>query len=249
MLCQDTSAAFHTRLFAPLFLRAGRFADRILADSTQTKADIIAHLGIAENKITVVNLGVADKFAPMPKEPREHYVVGYVGSLSRRKRLDHLLRAFYLLKERLTETPVRLVICGSKRLEYPALVKLATEHDISRDVEFRGFVTEETLVETYNSFDVFVLPSEWEGFGLPILEAQKCGVPVVIRKGTHIPSEVSAACLQAESETDIADKIQRLFTDSDFRSTVIREGLEHSKQFTWEKTVRQVLAIYEEQLL
>jgi glycosyltransferase involved in cell wall biosynthesis len=138
LLCRDTSSAFHTRLFAPLFLRIGKSADRIIADSSQTREEMIAHLSISGDKITVVNLGVDDVFTPMKKEPRDHRVIGYVGALSRRKRLNYLLKAFRLLKERHAETPVRLVICGSKRLEYPALVKLAAELDVSNDVEFRG---------------------------------------------------------------------------------------------------------------
>jgi glycosyltransferase involved in cell wall biosynthesis len=160
-----------------------------------------------------------------------------------------LLKAFRLLRERYPEIPMRLVVCGSKRLEYQSLMKLATELDISRDVEFRGFVAEDALVETYNSFDVFVLPSEWEGFGLPVLEAQRCGVPVVIREETHIPCEVSKCCLKARSEEDMVDKMHQLLTDSSLRSTVVQEGMEYSRQFTWEKTVQDTLAVYEGQLL
>ena len=206
---------------------------------------MIAHLGISGDKITVVNLGVDDMFTPMKKEPRGHRVIGYVGALSRRKRLDYLLKTFRLLKERHTETPIRLVICGSKRLEYPALVKLAAELDVSNDVEFRGFVEEDALVETYNSFDVFVLPSEWEGFGLPILEAQRCGVPVVVREGAHISREVSKFCLKARSEEDMADKIYQLLTNSDLGATTIEKGLEYSRRFTWENTVEDTLKVYE----
>jgi glycosyltransferase involved in cell wall biosynthesis len=246
LLCQDTSSAFHTRLFAPLFLRVGKLADRVIADSSQTKEEMIVHLGISEDKITVVNLGVDDKFVPARKALRDHHVIGYVGALSRRKRIDYLLRAFHILKKKHAEIPVRLVVCGSKRLEYPALVKLAAELNVSGDVEFTGFVAEDALVETYHSFDVFVLPSEWEGFGLPVLEAQRCGVPVVVRESTNIPCEVSKACLKAHSEEDMASTIYALLSDQTVRSQTIAEGLTYSRQFTWQQTVIETLGVYRE---
>ncbi len=248
LLCENTSVAFYARLLAPLTYRIGKFADRVIADSSQTRAQMIEHLGISGDKITIVNLGVDDRFIPMKTETRDHYVIGYVGALSRRKRLDRLLRAFYILKGKYSKASVRLVIGGSKRLEYPALVRLADDLNISSDVEFRGFVVEDTLVRTYNSFDVFVLPSEWEGFGLPVLEAQRCGVPVVVYKDAYIPSEVSKACLKAKYEEDMADQIYRLLTDSSHRSSVVQEGIEYSKKFTWEKTVRDTLDVYEQLL-
>lgn len=246
LLCQDTSSAFHTGLFAPLFLRIGRFADRIIADSTQTKDEMVAHLGISRAKIAVVNLGVDGRFAPIKRETRDGYTIGYIGALNRRKRLDHLLHAFHRLKKKHSTTPVRLVICGSKRLEYPSLVMLSSELDLTDDVEFRGFVAEDALVETYNSFDVFVLPSEWEGFGLPILEAQRCGVPVIICEGAHIPAEVARCCLRATSEENMADTIHQLLTDSDLRRRTVEEGLEYSQRFTWERMVKETVEVYEE---
>lgn len=248
LLCRNTNSAYHTRLFAPLFLRIGKFADRIIVDSSQTREEVITYLGISGHKITVVNLGVDEKLTPVGKENKDHYVIGYVGALSKRKGLDYLLRAFRLLKDKYPETPVRLVVCGSKGLEYPTLVKLAADLHVSDDVEFRGFVAEEALAKTYNSFDVFVLPSEWEGFGLPILEAQRCGVPVIARAGAHIPHEVTVACLKARTEEDMADKIYRLLIEPELRSTIAEKGLEYSRQFTWRDTAKSTLKVYEEAL-
>jgi glycosyltransferase involved in cell wall biosynthesis len=249
LLCGNTNIASYAQLLAPLTLRVGRFADQVIADSSQTKAQIITCLRIPDDKITVVNLGVDERFIPMEKaKEQDQYIIGYVGALDRRKRLDYLLRAFHLLKRRWPIIPARLVICGGKGGEYSSWIRLATELSIDGDVEFRGFVSEEVLVRTYNSFDVFVLPSELEGFGLPILEAQRCGVPVVICEDARIPREVSQACLKAGSEEDMADRIYYLLTDPGLRSLVVQEGLEHSRQFTWNKTVQEVLAVYEELL-
>ena len=246
LLCGSTSSAFHTRLFAPLFLRIGRFADKIIVISFQTKEEMIAHLGIPAEKITVVNLGISDRFAPRPREKRDSYAIGYVGALNRRKALPYLIKAIHLLRAAHPETPATAVVCGERSLEYASLVRLATELGLSQAIEFRGSLTDDQLVDAYNSFDVFVLPSEWEGFGLPILEAQRCGLPVIIREDAHIPEEVSKCCLKADSEQDMADKIYRLLMDEHLSQAIAEEGLEYSQQFTWERTVQETLGVYEE---
>lgn len=249
LMYKDTGHAWYTRLLVPLYFRMGKFIDKIIADSSQTKKDLATRLGISESKITVVNLGVDRAFRPMNTEPHDGYVIGYVGALYRRKRLDYLLRAFRLLKEMKPRTPLKLVICGSEQLEYAALVKQASELGIAGDVEFRGFIAEDELVKVYNSFDIFVLPSECEGFGMPILEAQRCGVPVAIREDAHIPHEVSKCCLKVKSEKEMADKMWQVLVDSDLRSATIKAGLEYSRQFTWENTVKATLDIYQEAML
>lgn len=248
LLCDKTSSAFHTRLFAPLFLRIGRFADKIIVISFQTKEEMIAHLGIRAEKITVVNLGISDRFAPRPREKRDSYVIGYVGALSRRKALPYLIGSISILRANHPEVSAQLVICGERNLEYNRLAQLATELGLSEVIQFKGSLPDDELVEAYNSFDVFVLPSEWEGFGLPILEAQRCGVPVIIREDAHIPEEVSKCCLKADSEEDMADKICQLLVDERLRQAMIEQGLEYSQEFTWERTVQETLGVYEEAL-
>ena len=246
LLCDETSSAVHTRLFAPLFLRVGKFADRIIAISSQTKQELIQHLGLPAEKIAVVNLGIADAFQPQSRMNTGNHVIGYVGTLNRRKALPYLFRAIRILKASHPKLPAKLVICGEKKQEYDALVRLAKELGLNEIVEFRGSLTDEELVDAYNSFDVFVLPSEWEGFGLPILEAQRCGVPVIIRDDAHIPSEVRKCCLKATSEHDMASKMYELLTKAQLRQAVIDQGLEYSQQFTWERTVQETLKVYED---
>ncbi len=248
LVSRNTSSAFHARLFAPLFFRIGQLADRIIAISSQTRQEMIDQLRIPDDRISVVNYGISQIFRPLKRETQEANTIGYVGPLGRRKALDYLLRAVHLLKKRLETRELRLVICGSKNLEYPSLLRLASALNIDEEVEFRGFVAGERLVRAYSSFDVYVQPSEWEGFGMPILEAQRCGVPVIIRKDAHIPTEVSKCCLEASSEEDMANKIYELLTNEDHRQTMIEEGLEYSQQFTWTRAVQQTLTVYEKAL-
>jgi glycosyltransferase involved in cell wall biosynthesis len=245
-LGRQSGTAFHARLFAPLFLRVGHFADRVIADSSQTKRDIVAHLGIPADKIVVVGPGISDQFVVRPKPASRARIVGYLGALNPRKGLPFLIRSFRALGLRYPGQPVKLVLCGRRNHEYPRLARLAADLDLAEYVEFKGSLTDEQLVEAYNSFDVFVLPSDWEGFGFTILEAQRCGVPVIVRKDAHIPEEVSACCLKAGSEEDMADKIHALLTDDHLRQDLVDKGLDYSQQFTWERTVQQTLGVYEE---
>lgn len=245
LLGRNTGAALHTRLFAPLFFRVGRHADRIIANSSQTRQEMVVHLGIPVEKITVVKWGISEMFRAQRRAKRHSYVIGYVGALNRRKALPYLIRAIHILRATHPKIPVKLMICGKRNLEYTRLVRLTTELALSDVVQFRGSIPDDELVQAYNSFDVFVLPSEWEGFGLPILEAQRCGVPVIIREDAHIPAEVSMCCLKATSEEDMADKIYELLTDASLRQAIVEHGLEYSQQFTWERTVQQTVEVYE----
>jgi glycosyltransferase involved in cell wall biosynthesis len=240
--------AVHTRLSAPLFLRIGRFADRIIANSSATRDEIVERLGAPEHEISVVSWGVSQIFRPRHRVARQSRVVGYVGTLNRRKGLPYLIKSFHMLRMRYPATDARLILCGARNGEYARLMRLTAELGLSQFVEFRGSVSDDDLVEAYNSFDVFVLPSEWEGFGLPILEAQRCGVPVIVRQGAHIPEEVSACCLKAASEEDMADKIYALLTDAESRQDLAGRGLEYSQQFTWERAVQQTVSVYQELL-
>lgn len=248
LLCSNSGSRVHTRLFAPLFQRIGKHADRMIADSSQTKHEMVAHLGVPAAKITVVNCGVSGIFRPHSRLRSRGFVIGYVGALSRRKGLGFLLRVVHALRTKYIQAHIKLVICGKKRLDYARLAQLAADLELSEFVHFTGSIPDERLVDTYNSFDVFVLPSAWEGFGLPILEAQRCGVPVIIREDAHIPQEVSACCLKATSEEDMADRIYEVLTNASVRRTTVERGLEYSQQFSWERSVQQTMGVYEEVL-
>jgi glycosyltransferase involved in cell wall biosynthesis len=89
------------------------------------------------------------------------------------------------------------------------------------------------------------MPSDWEGFGLPILEAQRCGVPVIIRNEARIPEEVSRCCVKAISLEDMAEQMARLLLDAEFSQKIASNALAYSSQFTWERTVTETIAVYD----
>jgi glycosyltransferase involved in cell wall biosynthesis len=243
-----TGTSALARLFAPLFLRMGHYADSVIANSSLTKRELTSHLGIPPTKIRVVHLGISDLFQQQPKEKGPAFVIGHVGALNPRKALPYLVRTVRILLDWHRELPIRLEICGSLTHDRGSLMELVTQLGLNHITRFKGGLTDEQLVAAYNSFDVFLLPSEWEGFGLPILEAQRCGVPVVVREDAHIPPEVSKHCMKAASEEDMAEKAYGLLTDTKLRESIIGRGLEYSQHFTWERAVQQTIQVYEQAL-
>lgn len=154
--------------------------------------------------------------------------------------------AFKLAQKRMD---AKLVLAGGKirtvyqrHFNMPELVKGVAE------VETLDHIPESELASLYNSFDVMLFPSSYEGFGLPILEAQKCGVPVLILSDAKIPQEVTKKCVVCRDANDMAAKTLDLLEDPQNRSRISRAGIEYASQFTWENTVKQTLEVYEELL-
>jgi glycosyltransferase involved in cell wall biosynthesis len=241
-------SSWHLRFSAPHFYKLGKYCNKVIANSSQTKNELVQHLNFPQEKICVINLGVAERFQPAEKTDMSHFSIGFIGALAARKRVDYLLRAFYYLKKEHGPLNVKLKIYGRRDTAYQSLVELADDLNIRKDVEFHGPVPEKDLVGVYNSLDAYVVPSEWEGFGLPILEAQRCGIPVVIRADAHIPEEVGRHCLKATSARHMADILYEILEDDAVREHIARTGLEYSKRFTWEKTVKETISIYKEVL-
>jgi glycosyltransferase involved in cell wall biosynthesis len=248
-LYKDSSVSFHRRLAAPFFFRVGKYADKIIAVSTQTKEELVTYFGFPEDKIVVINPGISDEFQPSEREKEnEYFSIGYMGALAPRKRVDFAIRALHYLRKDHPELEIRFSVYGNKEQDYQKLVELVKRLGLTEYVEFKGFAPEDKLVEIYNSFDIFVLPSDWEGFGIPILEAQRCGLPVIVREDALIPSETSKCCIKVKTEEDMADKIYNLLENHDWRENIIKGGLEYSKQFTWERAIEKTIKVYREVL-
>lgn len=113
-------------------------------------------------------------------------------------------------------------------------------------MNYRGFIPEESIVETYNSLDILILTSDWEGFGMPILEAQSCGIPVIITEEARISEEVSRYCVKAKTPEDIADKIYEITQNSNLKKQIVDKGIDYARHFSWEKTIDATLKLYQE---
>lgn len=247
--CQKCRVSLYSHIINPfVYAVVGHYSDGAIAVSSLTKADLITAISIPGEKIKVIPHGVDDRFNVMRKSKKDIHVIGYIGALTRNKRVDFLIRAFKCLKEKYPEVNVVLRIYGGRPVECQRLQSLARTLNVEKYIKFNGFCPENKLVDTYNSFDVFVLPSEWEGFGIPILEAQRCGIPVVIRSDAHIPIETSLYCLKSSSHLDMADKIYALISDQLLRDNIIEAGMNYSKEFSWKSMVESTIKLYDSTL-
>ncbi|RPI83688.1 MAG: glycosyltransferase family 1 protein, partial [Nitrosopumilales archaeon] len=215
ILCGGSGAAFYTKKINPIIYKMiAAHSSKIIANSLQTKSELVENLKISSEKINVVNMGISNAFFPISRmELRECYFVGYLGSFLARKRIGYLIDSFNLLINAHPELRVKLMIYGGTEKSEFALSEQTKRLGLEGQVHIMGPAPDEQINDIYNSFDVFVLPSEWEGFGIPILEAQKCGVPVIIRGEAHIPGETSLHCVKSSSCSDMADKMYALLSD------------------------------------
>lgn len=211
-------------------------SDYLIANSTQTKEEAIL-LGFDKNRIFVSNHGIDERYLTNKihhKKPKT-FIVGYIGALRSVKNLPFAIRAINYLDN----TNVKFNIFGNLSSDYQNLKSLSKNKNIS----FQGFLPEEKLVETYDSFDAFVFPSNYEGFGLPILEAQARGLPVITYKYAKIPEEVTRYCFKASDPEHMAQIIQELKENGyDIKSK--KRAMSYARTFTWIKNAKETLTIY-----
>lgn len=249
LLLRNTYYGAGDRVFSLFAYHIASRCDVLVAVSEQTKSEVSKYLSVSPNKIRVISHGVADHFRVVPKM-KDRSLIGYVGDINPRKRVDFLLEGFALLKRRYLRE-ARLVIVGTPvaqflRDERAKLAEKASEGGLRDSVSFAGRVSEERLVALYNKMSVLVLPSDYEGFGFPIVESEKCGTPVIVRGDAKISSEVSAACLKVGSADELAQTLFEMLTNSELYNMRQRLAREHAAQFTWERCISQTLSLYQE---
>jgi glycosyltransferase involved in cell wall biosynthesis len=171
----------------------------------------------------------------------------HVGTLEPRKNLDVLLRAFAAVRERLKLDHV-LALVGARGWMYEELFRLVATLDLGEAVHFVDFVPADRLPLWYNCADLFVYPSAYEGFGLPVLEAMACGVPTVTSASSGLLELASSACLTVDpgSQESLEVAIARGLQDGQLRESMRNAGLERARQFTWEETAQATVCVYEQ---
>ncbi len=230
------------RVFSTFVYRLSVLCDAMIAVSEQTKSELIQGLGVSDRRVRVVNPGVSKAFRPIPSLKGNGPVVGYVGSLNARKRVEYLIRGFHLLRTR-HHSSAKLVIVG-RGDELPNLKILASSLQVEDAVTFLSGVTDARLNELYNQMSVLVIPSDYEGFGFPIVEAQTCGTPVVIRKDALITPEVASGCVKVSTVEELADRLMGLLTDDRESREASEAGMRNAQRFSWSECVRQTAMVY-----
>lgn len=244
------------RLFFPLAIRASaRKADALLAISESTRQDAIRLLGVSPAKITTTPLGISADFRPVGDARqleivRQRYhlpaeFILYVGLVEPRKNLPILLEAYRQLMERCV--PPALVIVGRLGWMYAEVFQQVEHLSLGERVFFAGYVAPSDLPIVYNLASLFVYPSKYEGFGLPPLEAMACGTPVITTAVSSMPEIAGdAALLVPPGEVDpLVDAMQSALADDALRQEMKRRGLERATLFSWERTARETLQVYE----
>jgi glycosyltransferase involved in cell wall biosynthesis len=226
-------------------------ADHVLADSEATRADLIARLGAPPEKVETLYSGVSRRFCPEPEAgERERLLARYglersyvlsVGTLQPRKNYVRLIRAFARL-----DTAACLVIVGGRGWLYEEVLAEAAQHPDR--VRVLGFVDDTDLPALYRGASLFAFPSFYEGFGLPVLEAMACGVPVVCSNSSSLPEVAGDAALLVDphDEAALADALVRGLADESLRRRLITRGLIRATRFTWERAARQLLAAFQD---
>ena len=233
-------------------------ADKIIAVSRSTKSDIVTLLGIEEDKIEVIyeasNLGLYSVKNSTDKCPiierysiRRPYFL-YIGEKRPHKNLEGLIEAFAIFKSRYDKWGSHLVIVGKEYSQYKGPLVQAKEHGLLESIIFTGFVPDEHLEAIYSEAEVFLLVSFYEGFGIPILEAMECGTPVITSNISSMPEVAGDAAIlvNPHDPEEIAKAMFAIMDSSSLRDELIQKGYERVQMFSWDKTARQTLEVYEE---
>ena len=235
--------------------RAVRHATHIIAVSEATKRDLIRLTGAPEKKITVIYEAAEPIYYPIHDQTvlariHEKYhlpeqIILFVGTVEPRKNLPTLIRAYRKLVDRY-RTEADLVIVGKQGWLYDDVYELVDELNLRERVRFLGRVPTADLPHLYNAAQMLVLPSYYEGFGLPPLEAMACGVPVIVSDTPAMSEVVADAGLRVAPEDDegFAVGMWRLLQDDTLRADTIAKGLKRSELFSWTRAAEQTLDVY-----
>ena len=236
-----------------------RKADAIITDSKSSKKDVVKFIGVPESKVSVVYLAAGEHFKklasddPTLKKVRKKYglpekFILYVGDVTWNKNLPRLLDA-------VGEIGVHIVMAGKNLLNEDYDKDNPWNHDLNRVWELSkennkimrlGFVPDGDLVAIYNLATVFAMPSLYEGFGLPVLEAMACGCPVVTSTEGSLKEVVrqSAQPVDAYDYKSIASGIKKVFESEKLQQELSAKGLENTKRFSWKKTAEETIGVY-----
>lgn len=237
--------------------RSARKATHILALSEHARADIIATYGISPERVTAIPLAAADRFQPVGDEKelqRVRHTYGIagdyiltVGSIQPRKNLGRLILAYARLRTDAMVGRPQLVIVGRKAWLVGETLRAIRDSGFSDSIILTGYVPDDDLPALYSGARCFVYPSFFEGFGLPPLEAMKCGVPVVAGNRTSLVEVVGDAGILVDplDPEAIASGLSQVLTDEDLREELGSRGLERSRLFNWRETAKRTLEVYE----
>ena len=247
--------------YTRLVSRAARKATLILTDSYASARDIQRLLGIPQERVRVIYLAAGSQYHPMSPEERQATLARlripspyllYLGGFDQRKNVTGLVQAYALAQQQLDK--VRLVIAGrlpETHTEFTPDPRIVAEQvGIGNRIHYTGWVAEEDKPALYAGALGFVFPSDYEGFGLPVLEAISCGTSAIVGGGSSLEEIAGPGGIMVPpgNNRSLADALVELVQNSSLRRGLAEAGLEHARSFSWRKTAQQTLEAYQHAL-
>lgn len=241
----------YARVFTPL---AAKRAATVLTISQQSKNDIVRQFRIAPDKVAVTYLAASPRFRPLPESAVSEVAQRYglnrgtfiltVGTIEPRKNFLRLFQAFALLRQ--SGCPYHLVHAGPRGWLFEDILVEVERLELQGAIHFLGRVPLEDLVGLYNTAAMFVYPSLYEGFGLPVLEAMACGCPVVTSNISSLPEVVGTAGILVDpyNVQQLAHAMRHVIDDPATTHTMREQSLARARLFSWERCARETHAIY-----
>lgn len=236
-------------------------ADAVITDSSSSKKDIIKFLGVEENIIYPIYLAPSEEFVKITNPSKllevikkynlpENFIL-YTGNVNFNKNILNIAKA--VIGAGITLVMVGKGFENTADLNHPELKSYREFLEITKDsplIHKLGFIPNEELVAVYNLAKIVLLPSYYEGFGLPILEAQACGVPVITANVSSMPEVAGSSALMVSPQNplEIAEAIKKLLLDKSLRTKLINAGFENIKRFSWQKVAEDSYSVYQKVL-
>jgi alpha-1,3-rhamnosyl/mannosyltransferase len=242
-----TPRALKTRmlpLFRLLLREVAARADRIITVSECSKQDVTELMHLPPERVLVIPNGVDRRYVPGPPVTQRPPVILYVGRLDPYKNVDALLRAFSRVLHAVPQA--RLQIAGPPDHRYPETLALLDELDLQARVDWTGYLSDDELLKAYQQARVTALPSRYEGFGLPVVEAMACGTPVVCSNAASLPEVAgdNALLVGPDDVQGLAQALQQVLTDDALAQKLAQNGPAQAARFDWKHVAQQTRACY-----
>lgn len=234
-------------------------ADLIITVSEYSKKEILKYLDVSEDKIRIVSPGIdLNKYSKSYFEEKNSVKIKYklpenfilfLGALEPKKNIVNIIKGFEKYKKDFKDKETKLIIAGGKGWKYEEIFETYENSKIKEDIIFIGYIDEEDKIPLYKLSRLFVFPSLYEGFGMPVLEAMAAGTPVITSNISSLPEVVGdgAILINPYSIEEISNAINKILNDNEeVVKQMIIKGKEQSKKFIWENSVKKLEKIYEE---
>lgn len=230
-------------------------ADYIITISESSKRDIINYLKVDEKRIQVIYPGVDEVYKKaldndeISKVKKKYNIDGryllYLGTLEPRKNIETIIKAYNLFNKS-NEHNIKLVLAGKKGWLYENIFKLVKEFEIENNVIFTDYIDDEDKPPLYQGSEVFLFPSLYEGFGMPVAEAMASGTPVITSKSSSLPEVAGEAAIITDpvDYIKISESIKLILNDNKLREKMINEGIKQANKFSWDSSAEKLKNIY-----